>query len=710
MRNHPPVAYRRWQATLILTLFFVSVAGAAGIGWWYARESPPHQGPIVLITIDGLPVSSLSAYGAPASEMPAIAALAVDAVVFDRAYAHSPETLPAHASILTGQLPPEHGVRDDAGFALTSDARTLSELLRGRGFGTGAAVSSFLLRRDTGVAQGFSFFDAELPETPTNSSPILERDGGLTAAAAERWLREQNGQRFFLFLQVPAPSADAAVERLVQVLKERRLYDKATVVLVGGRGDSGGGTSLEEATLRIPLIVKQPNRDGAGRRIASPVQQIDLLPTLLDLVRAPVPSGLRGRSLKPVLEDGEGRIPAQPIYSESLTAFFRFGGHPIFAMATDRHRFVRGVESTLVQIGPADEPTVATDPTSALSIALDRLLKGTTLPSPAPSSATDEDRLALLGYLGGMGSSPTIIGAISQEQQSTLVEAHREAARLVGEKKLIAAIRALQAIVREHPTLPSVHYQIGALMARTGRVDEAISAFREAQRLQPESIDASIALASALMRAGRLSEALEQADLAVARTANTSARDQAAAHEIAARVALERRDTDAASGHAQAAQKAEPTRPLPQFVTGRLLYEEGRYEDAATAFSEAEQTLRAEATSLADLHFYLGESLTQLDRYPEAEEHFREEIRAFPRSVHAYASLAMLYRAGHRDQAIEDVLDELLEAVPTPEGYAVATRLWTILGDRPRADALRSDARTRFRGDQSLALGAGGRR
>ena len=94
MRNHPPVAYRRWQATLILTLFFFSVAGAAGIGWWYARESPPHQGPIVVITVDGLPVSALSAYGAPASEMPAIAALAADAVVFDRAYA-SPETLPA---------------------------------------------------------------------------------------------------------------------------------------------------------------------------------------------------------------------------------------------------------------------------------------------------------------------------------------------------------------------------------------------------------------------------------------------------------------------------------------------------------------------------------------------------------------------------------------------------------------------------------------
>ena len=64
----------------------------------------------------------------------------------------------------------------------------------------------------------------------------------------------------------------------------------------------------------------------------------------------------------------------------------------------------------------------------------------------------------------------------------------------------------------------------------------------------------------------------------------------------------------------------------------------------------------------------------------------------------------MLYRASNRDAAAEDVLYELVSATPTPEGYAVAVRLWTILGERTRAEALRSDARTRFRGDPSLAL------
>jgi hypothetical protein len=64
----------------------------------------------------------------------------------------------------------------------------------------------------------------------------------------------------------------------------------------------------------------------------------------------------------------------------------------------------------------------------------------------------------------------------------------------------------------------------------------------------------------------------------------------------------------------------------------------------------------------------------------------------------------MLYRASNRDDAVEDVLNELVASTPTPEGYGVAAQLWTMIGDRPRAEALRSDARARFRGDPSLAL------
>src|SRR5918993_390193 len=153
MSKHPSTPGRRWQAALILSAFLIAVIAAAAGGWWYAREAPPHQGPIVLISVDGLRAGRLAAYGAPQGDTPAIDALAADAVVFERAYTHSPLTLPANASLLAGQLPFEHGVRDEAGFALKDDTRSLAELLRNRGFETGAAGSSFLLRPESGVAQ-----------------------------------------------------------------------------------------------------------------------------------------------------------------------------------------------------------------------------------------------------------------------------------------------------------------------------------------------------------------------------------------------------------------------------------------------------------------------------------------------------------------------------------------------------------------------------
>src|SRR5690242_20087396 len=116
MRTHPAAIRRRWQVAFIVSIFFVAVVAAAAAGWWYAREAPPHQGPILLISVDQLSPDALSAYGAAKSNTSDLDTLTTDAVVFDQAYAHGVQVLPAHASMLTGQLPFQHGVRDDGGF------------------------------------------------------------------------------------------------------------------------------------------------------------------------------------------------------------------------------------------------------------------------------------------------------------------------------------------------------------------------------------------------------------------------------------------------------------------------------------------------------------------------------------------------------------------------------------------------------------------
>ena len=703
------VQTRRWVAGLIIALFFVAVAGSAAIGWWYARESPPHQGPILLVSMDGVPATDLSAYGAQRSDTPALDALANESVVFERAYTHSPQSLPAHASLLTGRLPLDHGVRDDAGFSLASDTSTLAELLRNRGFATGGAVSSFLLQARTGIGQGFSFFDDEMPSGSSEEIAAVERTGSQTIDVAERWMARQGGQRFFLFVQVPGRDADAAVMRLTGALKQRGLYDNATILVVGDRGDVGSGLTLDDRALRVPFIVKQPDGQGSRRRILSPVQNVDVLPTILDLVRAPVPAGLPGRSLRAVLDDTDAVLPASPNYAESLAAYFRFGGEPVYALTGEHFRFVRGTGEDLVKIESGEDAVGEANEAARLRSDLEGLVGTAMIPAPAPLEAREEDRYALLGYLGSSGPAAVEV-ALDASSERTIVEGHRAAAILIGQKKYTAGIRALQTISRAHPSLAPIHFQIGVLLARTGRIEEAILEFGKVRELRPEASAAARALADALVKAGKTDAAKEQATVAVMLAEAESPAEVFAAHEMAARVALVSGDKEAATEHAAAAHEADPSIPVRQFVQGRLLYDEGKYEDAVTTFAQAAMTLAEANRSLADLHLYLGESLARLDRYDEAESQFREELRDFPRSMQAYTSLAMLYRASNRDAAVEDVLNELVASTPTPEGYGVAARLWTILGDPSRAEALRSDARTRFRGDPSLALlGRGGR-
>ncbi|MBM3820455.1 MAG: hypothetical protein FJW14_15750 [Acidimicrobiia bacterium] len=686
MAHRPPAArLRRWRATFIVTAVCAAVAGAALAGWWYARESPPHQGPLVLISVSGLRADRLAAYGADVPDAPSIDALAADGIVFERAYTHSPLTLPANVSLLAGQLPFEHGVRDEVGFALKDDAQSLAELLRNRGFQTGAAVSSFVLRRESGVAQGFTFFDADLP------AATVRRDGGLTADAAGKWVRGQSGQRFFLFVQVADEDAEAVVGRLMQQLEDLDLYDGATIVLTADGADPGVVAALNDSSLRVPLIVKQPDLAGAGRRVIEPVQHIDIFPTLLDLVRAPVPSGLRGRSLRPVLDDAQGTLGNRRLYAESLAARFRVGGQPVMAVVD------------LTQ-GTSGVAPVETRETRGLRPSLEEIVEAQTIDVPDEIPAASEDEYAALGYLGGGAVAVAQTAPIDPDDEAELLDAHRAAALLASEKKYGAAIDGLRAIAKTHPDVAVVRYQLGLLLARAGRFHEADRAFRETAALQPDNPHVRIAMAKASLRAREYEAAGESSTLAVALAERHSDRALAAAHEIAARIALAQSDAAAAELHATAAQAEGTTLPLLPYVRGRILHEEGSYEAALAAFEEAAAAERESGRPFEDLHWYLGDTLARLERYADAESQFRDELRAFPRSIPTYSSLAMLYRASNRERSVEDVIDELLAATPTAEGYATAARLWTILGDRDRAAAVRADARARFRGDPSLAL------
>ena len=200
------MARRPFRRTLILLSVALGTALSAAGGWRYAKASAPVSGPIIIISIDTLRADHLPAYGYQNVKTPAIDLLAANGVVFERAYSHAPQTLPAHTALLSGRLPFETGVRDDVGVTVRPGERLLPQLLRERGFSTAAIVSGSRLQRDTGISQGFDFFDDELPPNP--EEPAISLPSGTARnrrSIAEHWLDSAGTSRVFLFLHLNEP-------------------------------------------------------------------------------------------------------------------------------------------------------------------------------------------------------------------------------------------------------------------------------------------------------------------------------------------------------------------------------------------------------------------------------------------------------------------------------------------------------------------------
>ena len=113
---------------------------------------------VLLITLDTTRADRLGAYGFQSTSTANFDRLAREGVLFEQTATVAPLTLPAHASLFTGRFPFAHGVRDNAGFVLDPREVTLAEILKRRGYQTGAFVGSYVLASGRGLNQGFDTY------------------------------------------------------------------------------------------------------------------------------------------------------------------------------------------------------------------------------------------------------------------------------------------------------------------------------------------------------------------------------------------------------------------------------------------------------------------------------------------------------------------------------------------------------------------------
>jgi tetratricopeptide (TPR) repeat protein len=694
---------RPLRYTVILALVALGATLAAVGGWRYARASAPVPGPIILISIDTLRADHLSAYGYRNVTTPAIDALARDGIVFERAYGHAVQTFPAHVALLSGRLPFDTGVRDD-GVPLKPGERLLAQMLRDRGYATGGIVSSGMLRRETGIAQGFNFFDDAMPAAAAELTPDqLRRDGSESEAIAERWLSTVGSTRLFLFLQLHEPHApytpperfgalapydgaiayaDEVLGRLVRYLKASQLYDQSTIVLVsdhgeglGDHGEQGHGLFLYDEAIHVPLIIKQAGGADAGRRVSDLVQQADIVPTVLDLVKAPVPGNLRGLSLKP-LSDGTGsRPPDQTVYAETSYGRTRFGWSVLESLTDGRVQYIRAPREELYDFEQ--------DPRQRENTA------GTETARPV----LDLRRSALKQLLGETDAAEA---AADPKDKREIIDQYRSAMAMTTERKWAEAIDLLQQVLRDEPNAARVWSDLGHVATLAERHAVALDAYQRVIGLQPLDTRGYLGAAGAALKAHKLDEAQQHAEQAV-EAAGPNARPAAESHALLASIALARHDADAARSEALLVKQSDPESVWPLYVDARLLYDEGYYTEALPFFEQANAELKkSRADAMPDLHYATGDVLLQAGRYPEAEAQLREELRSFPHNVRASAALASLYQFTGQLESAARVVSDLTRVTPTPESYTLAARLWTSLGDRKQADQARADAQRTF--------------
>jgi arylsulfatase A-like enzyme/Tfp pilus assembly protein PilF len=611
---------------------------------------------ILLVTLD---TTRFDAIGPEARgvETPAFTALAARGLRFRQAYSTVPETLPSHASMLTGLYPAGHGVHENARF-LARVQPLVAERLHAAGYRTAAFVSSFVLSRRFGLARGFDVYDDELPEGRA------ERTGAETTARALAFLERGSPEPLLLWVHYydphhpyapPEPyrtryaknpylgevaAMDEQLGRLAQAF-EKRAAGPAAMLIVGDHGEGLGehgeaqhGRLLYQATMHVPLLLVGPGiAPGASD---APVSTRRVFHTLVDWAGLGASDSLRAPKDEVVL-------------GEAMKPFLDYGWQPQTMAVEGQLKVIQAGRPEAYD--PIADPAEAHDlgasaaPSRALRSALLDYPTLTAAGPPAVAALGDEERrkLASLGYVSA-GSAPVERkNAPRPADMSRLFPLLDQASTLFVREQYQEAIPLLREILRADASNLDSALRLATAYSALGQDAQAERAFDDAARIAPGSRDVRAYRALSEARGSRWERAVPLLEQVVAEEPQ-----RLPALEALARVRERQGRIPDAAALWQRVYALRPASPSELARLGELAMGAG---DTALAISSFEQERAARSASFAhDLE--LGVLYLAARRLPEA----RDALDRVPPSHPGYA-MALFKRAqvsvllGEPDQA-----------------------------------------------------------
>lgn len=686
----------------------------------FTGAAPSRETPVILISIDTLRSDRLPAYGYGRVSTPSIDAFRADSILYERAYSHCPLTLPSHASMLTGLLPADHGVRDNVGYRLDAKIPTLAEVLKKNGYATGAAVSAFVLRRDSGIARGFHFYDDDVePIGKADAIGRVQRGGRDTIAAASQWLDGVAGKPFFFFLHLYEPHTpytppepfrsqykdaydgeiahvDQIVGEFLDSLKRRGVYDDALIVLLSDHGeglnDHGEeehGIFLYREALQVPLIVKLPKSRRKGESVKVPVQLVDVHSTIL----AQTASGTS--SAVTLLGD----IPSRPIYSESYYPRLHFGWSDLHSLIEGDDHYIRAPIPELYDLGkdPAEKSNTLQDDRRtyiAMRTAIEPFVKKAS--APANIDPEEAAKLAALGYVG---SSVSTTDDEELPDPKTTIDVFRQirvAYTHFRDEKFDEALALTDTLLRDNERLLDLWDLKSKILTKMGRNHDAIAAARAGLVHQPNAV-------ALLVTVANLSIATKQLDLAQQHAELLLKSEPSRAHELLARVWVERGDFARAKQEAELSVK-DSHDPTGGYLTLGMI--ERRQNNFASALQyldrAAESVAKHRKPSVPTLHLNRGDVLARMGRNREAESEFRREIAEYPNNPEAYSSLILLLSSEGRIEEATQLVFEMTRKSPTAVTFATVSETLQAIGDSRGAVYWARQGLKRFPNDPDL--------